>query len=159
MEGWEDDGWGTFDFPQPDTMAKSPSQQQPKVSSGADFFDNLSTNVPASSQIKKDRNPFDDFWISSLQPGKNERALPPLTPASLFSKSGASGQSMAVKSDTDIGGEGWGDWEEEFDVVKPAVKVENYCIFFIDVLVNNNNMYYSSEDGERNSSKWHEVGQ
>ena len=131
MEGWEDDGWGTFDIP--DTKPSQHQKQQqhsPEKSSGADFFDTFDT---ASSQRTKTKDFFDSYGISNPRPSplKKEKSPPPLTSASLFGGSNTgskvgTGIGGVAASDTGDGG-GWGDWSEDFDM-KPAMQVNYGCI-------------------------------
>ena len=74
MEGWEDDGWGTFET----------TSDQP-ISSGADFFENYKSNV---SPTEKDKN--EDFFqsfgapLTSGHKKMKEQSPPPPVSASLF---------------------------------------------------------------------------
>ena len=123
MEGWEDDGWGTFDSPP--APADTPPQE---VSSGADFFDNIQTS---SSKRTQPRDPFEDFGFSKAQSSKSsqrDRTSPQFTSASLFGGGDMGGKTAGggVAADKDEGEGGWGDWNSDFDL-KPTVKVRIWC--------------------------------
>ena len=126
MEGWEDDGWGTFDNSAPPAPPPQQSKAPQEISSGADFFDSIETS--SSSQRTQAKDPFEDFGFAKAQSSRNaqkDHAPTRLTSASLFgdkdtsSKSGGGG---VAASNGDSGGGGWGDWSSDFDM-KPTVKV------------------------------------
>lgn len=130
MEGWEDDGWGTFDSTPQQDIASPKSQPQPqKISSGKDFFDSLGAS---DSKRTKPKDPFEEFGLSSARsPAKKEQTPPLLTSASLFGND-RGGKSAAadkhVSKTAEVGADdngGWGDWDDSFDT-KPASKV---CVF------------------------------
>lgn len=128
MEGWEDDGWGTFDSPPAPTQPPASKKDKPvqELSSGADFFDNMKTSR-SSERTQESRDLFEDFGFSKPQSSRNaqkDRTPPPFTSASLFG-GGDTGRKSAesVKSDKDEEAGGWGDWNSDFDDVKPSVKV------------------------------------
>ena len=117
MEGWEDDGWGTFDStPQQQQDLTRPPQQE--ISSGADFFDNFGGS--SDSKRTKPKDPFEEFGFSSAKPSsKKDRTPPPMTSASLFG-GGDSGSQAGARGGTSTssegggggGGGGWGDDDE-----------------------------------------------
>ena len=124
MEGWEDDGWGTFDStPQRDTATSNPAQE---MSSGADFFDNFGAGSNSDrTKTTATSDPFEEFGFSSGRSQvKKERTPPPLTSASLFGAS-TGGMSASAERNVSSGGggdEGWEDWGESFGT-KPVPKV------------------------------------
>ena len=117
MEGWEDDGWGSFEDNK-QTKQKPPSLSPPPTvpSSGADFFDTFQSGF---SSKPKEKDYFADFGpaatLSSLS-AKREKSPPPPVSASLF------GGEKKAESSSD----GWGDWGSDFDSVKPS-KVSEIC--------------------------------
>ncbi len=117
------------------------------ISGGADFFD----NIPAQSQRTKPppSDPFESFGLSGTEHGRGstrDRTPPVLTSASLFggggsgdtkAKSGGGGDGWGERGggggwgeggggdgwvEGGAGGDGWGDWNEDFEV-KSSTKV------------------------------------
>lgn len=126
---WEDDDWGTFDsVPQQNATPSRPPQQ---ANSGADFFDNI--HASSDSQARRTKNPFDDFGFGGSRSSKEEHTSPLRTTASLFghdtSRQSVSGGVAA--SGTADDGEWGAEWGEEFDV-KPKV---GFMVHDMDLLI------------------------
>ena len=109
MEGWEDDGWGTFDASLGDDSQK---KTNPSLSSGADFFDTYQSGT-SSSGVMESKN--DDFF-SNFGPtatfSTKERSPPPPVSSSYFGE-----------KETESKNEGWGDWEDDFSTPVQQVQV------------------------------------
>lgn len=103
LEGWEDDGWDTFETP---SMTTSSEKDKPALSSGADFFDTFQGSV--STNRNKNEDFFESFGASSTAGRgrrEKERSPPPPVAASLFGV-----EKTEEKSDDG----GWGDWGDDF---------------------------------------------
>lgn len=125
MEGWEGDGWDTFDSPPAPAPAPMQGKATQELSSGADFFDNIETS---SSKRTQSKDPFEDFGFSKARPSRGaqkDHTPPHFTSASLFG-GGDTGSKASegggVASNKDEGEGGWGNWNSDFDA-KPTIKV------------------------------------
>jgi len=141
MEGWEDDGWGTFDStsasqdPSHDQSrnVKSSSRQQP-LSSGADFFDTFPPSSGGRTEnISVAKDPFENMWspVSDQQSHKSPKAAASAFPpaSSMFGSPSESKSSQfepkaeaepAASRTGDFGG--WDEWSEEDFEEKPKVR-------------------------------------
>ena len=153
MEGWEDDGWGTFGStpalhdPSCSTENSESSQHQP-LSSGADFFDSFSPGSSGRMESKPiTKDPFNDMWssVTDQQSHKSKAPTSPLPPASsLF---GSSSESKSSKFEPKAESEstaskavstgGWDEWNEEDFEEKPSTKVFQFSCKHIHTDSNN----------------------
>ena len=111
MEGWEDDGWGNFDYRKQPQQAPPTAQAPP--SSGGDFFDTFHGGL---SSKPKEKDYFADFGsagVSSSLSARKERTPPPPVSAALF----GSGEKKTVNTS-----DGWGEWDSDFGSTKPQVR-------------------------------------
>ena len=127
MEGWEDDGWDSFNTPATTTTTtqkEATSTAKKEMSSGADFFDSVGFDSSRTRTAKKD--PFENFGYSSGPNSSRSKdpTPPPLTSASLF---GDAGGKVSGTREEDEGG--WGDWNDSFDA-KPASSKVIACVYF-----------------------------
>ena len=167
MEGWEDDGWGTFDStPQEVAPPKSSQQQQQQLGSGADFFDSFGASGSTRTEATKARDPFEEFGLSTSaqgRAGKKDRTPPPLTSASLFGGSTSSKKPAATESNMRVSNMhvsvapevetgGWGDWDENFGT-EPAPKV---CVLRNIICTENEDRLFISGYGG-GECWWHEA--
>ena len=146
MEGWEEDGWGTFNStssthdPSHDPLPNMKSSQQSweTLSSGADFFDNFSTTNKPSSSLQVTEKTGEFSW-STFGPQAAEKAKsPPLISSSLFGDTGntsanipgtntgsKTGSNFRNVTDVNVENNGngeWADWDEDFEMT-PVVEV------------------------------------
>ncbi len=127
MEGWEDDGWGTFDTPSHSKdHSKTPAattKPTHSLSSGADFFDNITTNT---SSAEKTKDAF-DLWPSGTGQHSHKAKVSSNLPSasSLFQSVPASNESDRKSEPAHgVADDGWGDWSEDTPIKKTSkVKV------------------------------------